>query len=77
MNIKNPLTIAVLVAAAVAAAPVAVAQAAPNCGGTGPGTECVTPGNAELNDALPPTFLPQYPEFSLFGFGRGHGGFHR
>jgi hypothetical protein len=33
----------------------------------------VTPGNAQLNDSLAPDFAPQYPEFSLFGLGRGGG----
>lgn len=36
------------------------------------GTECQTPGNVQINDSLPPDFQPQYPDFSLFGFG-GHG----
>lgn len=60
----------------IAAAPTAAAAIASNCNTGGPGTECVTPGNAQINDALPPDFAPQYPDFSLFGFGR-HGGAHR
>lgn len=69
-----------VVAAAIAAAPTAAA-AAPDplsvaCSSASPGTACVAPGNAQLNDSLPPDFAPQYPDFSLFGLGR-YGGRHR
>jgi hypothetical protein len=53
----------------IAAAPSAAAAPPSNCSVSGPDTECVTPGNAQINDALPPDFESQYPDFSLFGFG--------
>jgi hypothetical protein len=52
------------------AAPAATAATESTCSTGVPGTECVTPGNAQLNDALAPDFESQYPDFSLFGFGR-------
>jgi hypothetical protein len=65
-------------AVAIAAAPAAAAdpggpQVACNSGA--PDSSCVSPGNAQINDSLPPDFTPQYPAFSLFGFG-GHSDGH-
>jgi hypothetical protein len=76
LNYLAPLLAAGAVAAAIAAAP--LAAAAPQglqsaCSSAGPGTECVTPGNAQINDSLAPNFASQYPDFSLFGLGRGGG----
>jgi hypothetical protein len=65
-----------LVAAPAAAAAVPVGTSAA-CSTATPGTECVTAGNAQLNDSLAPDFTPQYPDFSLFGFGGHGGGGHR
>jgi hypothetical protein len=76
--------IALLLAAGAAAVAITVAPTAvadPNtfladCSTGSPGTQCVTPGNAQINDSLAPDFEPQYPDFSFFGLGR-HGGGHR
>lgn len=61
-------------AAAIAAAPTALAATSAAlpvaCSSGSPGTECVTPGNAQINDSIAPDFAPQYPDFSLFGLGR-------
>jgi hypothetical protein len=74
------LLVAGAVAVAIAAAPASIAAvpgAVPAaCSSVGPGTQCLTPGNAQINDSLPPDFAPQYPDFSFFGLGR-HGGGHR
>ncbi|WP_202915134.1 MULTISPECIES: hypothetical protein [unclassified Mycolicibacterium] len=59
--------VAIAVAPIAAAAPAATAT--PTCSSTGPGTECQTPGNVEINDSTPPDFNAQYPLFSLFGYG--------
>jgi hypothetical protein len=51
----------------------------------GPGTECVTPGNAQINDSPPGVSYDPYGDFGLAlggfgggynggGFGGGHGG---
>jgi hypothetical protein len=78
MSSTTMLLAAGAVAVAIAAAPTAAADAGMSqfaCNSGTPGTSCVSPGNAQINDSLPPDFTPQYPDFSLFGFG-GHGG-HR
>jgi hypothetical protein len=81
MGIKTS-SVATLLAAgavtvAIAAAPAAMADSSA-CSSAIPGTSCVTPGNAQLNDSLSPDFAPQYPDFALFGLGRhGGGGGHR
>jgi hypothetical protein len=67
-------------AVAIALAPVAAAAPmgpsdAPTCTSIGPGTECQSPGNVEINASTPPDFESQYPEFSLFGFGGPEHGF--
>ena len=43
----------------------------------GPGSECITPGNAQINDSPPPVGFDPYggEEFAMGGFGF-HGGFH-
>ena len=62
-----PILGAAAVAAAVSAAPIASAapgaQSPPtpqqSCTGSGPGTICQSPGNAQINDAPPPVqFFP-------------------
>jgi hypothetical protein len=82
MGIKTSFVATLLAAGAVtvtiAAAPAAMAADSSACSSAIPGTSCVTPGNAQLNDSLSPDFAPQYPDFSLFGLGRhGVGGVHR
>jgi len=61
---------AVTIAAAPTAAAAGLTRAQTSCSSAMPGSECITPGNAQLNDSLPPDFAPQYPDFSLFGLGR-------
>ncbi|AWT56135.1 hypothetical protein [Mycolicibacterium smegmatis] len=61
-------------AVAIALAPVASAaptddSVVPSCTSIGPGTECQSPGNVELNASIPPDFESQYPAFGLFGLG--------
>ncbi len=52
-----PILGAAAVAAAISAAP--IASAAQSCGGSGGGTVCQSPGNAQINDAPPPVqFFP-------------------
>jgi hypothetical protein len=63
-------------AAAIAAAPIAAAddpsQAAPTCYQSGPGTQCQSSGNVQLNDAPPPVqFYPYGGESGLLGGGGG------
>jgi hypothetical protein len=67
-----PLLAAGAVAAAIVAAPLAAAEPSACSTGT-PGSSCVTPGNAQINDSLAPNFASQYPDFSLFGLGRAGG----
>jgi hypothetical protein len=75
LNYTAPLLAAAAVAAAIVAAPLAAAAADTTACSTGaPGTTCVTPGNAQINDSLPPNFSSQYPDFSLFGLDHGPGG---
>lgn len=62
-------------AVAISLAPIAAAETSA-CGSVGPDTECQTPGNVQINDSAPVQYAPQYPEFSLFGFGVNRGG-HR
>jgi hypothetical protein len=63
--------------AAIVAAPAAFAAPSgppPNaCSSTGSGTECVTPGNAQINDTLPAVtdYYPYGGGLVLGGFG-GH-----
>jgi hypothetical protein len=64
---------------AMAATPMGAANPAPvptACGSTGPGTECVTPGNAQLNDSLPVENYYPYGDFGLAlgGFGGSYHG---
>ncbi|MHC9292143.1 hypothetical protein ACRCUN_06720 [Mycobacterium sp. LTG2003] len=76
----TPLLAAGVGAIAIAVAPIAAAATTPTCGSIGPGTECQTPGNVQINDSTPPDFEPQYPAFSLFGYGgnyaHGYGAGH-
>lgn len=92
MHIKSKSLTAFLAAGAAAvaivAAPAAVAAptgpnpgpVATTCGSTGPGTECVTPGNAQINDSFPVDNYYPYGDFGLAlgGFGGGYhgGGYH-
>ena len=82
----TPLLAAGAAAVAIAAAPIAAAAptasqpgAAPmSCGSVGAGSECITPGNAQINDSPPGVdYYPYGGEgFLLGGFGGFHGG-HR
>jgi len=71
-----PLLAAGAAAVAIVAAPEAAATPQPACSSASPGTACMSPGNAQINDSIMPDFEDQYPEFSLFGLG-GYGGHHR
>lgn len=82
----TPLLVAGAGSLAMALAPIASAAPTPQsdpgsaqttCNNSGPGTECQTPGNVQINDSMPPDFEPQYPMFSLYGYGHGYGGGHR
>ena len=75
-------------AVAIIAAPTAMAAptVAPNpgavptaCSSTGPGTECITPGNAQINDSVPVDNYYPYGGYGLAlgGYGGGYyGGMH-
>ncbi|WP_006241072.1 hypothetical protein [Mycolicibacterium tusciae] len=92
-------TLLALAAAAVAiiAAPTAMAastiaakpgQVLTACDSTGPGTECITPGNAQINDSLPVDNFYSYGSYGypyggyglalggIGGIGGMHGGMH-
>jgi hypothetical protein len=85
MRIKyiSPLLAAGAVAVSIVAAPTAAAaptspsvsgsvQAA--CGDVGPGSQCLTPGNAQINDSPPGVdYYPYGGDLFLLG---GNGGFH-
>lgn len=61
LNHVAPLVGLAAVAVAIAAAPIAAADPGPTqqCAGTGQGTICQSPGNAQINDAPPPvSFFP-------------------
>ena len=74
--------VAITAAPIAAAAPTGAADpgAVQTACSVGPGTECITPGNAQINDSPPPVGFDPYggEEFAMGGFGfRGfHGGFH-
>jgi hypothetical protein len=81
MTIKSNYVATLLAAGATAVAIVAAptASAAPGavqvaCSSATPGSSCLSPGNAQINDSLPPNFLSQEPFYD--GYGR-HGGGHR
>ena len=68
----TPLLAAAGVAAAIVAAPTALAA----------DTVCSSPGNVQINDSAPIQFGPQYPYwagdyFGGYGYGGGHTGGHR
>jgi hypothetical protein len=71
----TPLIAAGAVAAVMAAAPMAAAdstQAAQTCNQSGPGTQCQSPGNVQLNDdPAPVQFYPYGGESGLLGGGGG------
>ena len=85
LNYIAPLLAAGAAAVAIAAAPIAAAAptgaadpgAVQTACSVGPGSECITPGNAQINDSPPPVSFDPYggEEFAIGGFG-GHGGFH-
>jgi hypothetical protein len=81
LNYIAPLLAAGAAAVAIVAAPTAFA-AGPGavqiaCSSATPGTSCITPGNAQINDSLAPNFLSQDPIYDGWGgYGR-HGGGHR
>jgi hypothetical protein len=73
--------VAIAVAPTAAAAPATASQpstAQMSCGSVGSGSECITPGNAQINDSPPGVdYYPYGGEgFLLGGFGGFHGG-HR
>ena len=86
----TPLLVAGAAAVAIVAAPTAAAATAndpgagaPSCtyvGGQFQDNQCQTPGNAQINDSLPPVQpMPQYPYYEGDfggGFHGGGGGFH-
>ena len=86
MRIRSDLVLllaAGAVSAAIVAAPAAFAAPSgphPNeCSSTGSGTECVTPGNAQINDTLPPVsdYYPYGGGLILGGLGGAyHGAMH-
>lgn len=73
--------VAIVAAPTAAAAPTGAANSVPvqtACGSVGPGTECVTPGNAQIDDSTPGVSYDPYGDFGLAlgGFGGGyHGGY--
>lgn len=81
----TPLLAAGALAAAIAAAPTAMADPVQqSCTYLGASeTQCQSPGNAQINDSPPYVqYAPLYPYFGGddfdrggFGFGGGHGGF--
>jgi hypothetical protein len=90
LNYITPLLAAGAAAVAIAAAPAAAAASVndpgagqPSCtyvGGAFQDNQCQTPGNAQINDTLPPVLpTPQYNTFGggYFGGYGGHGGGHR
>lgn len=71
--------VAIVAAPTAAAAPTGATNPVPvqtSCGSVGPGTECVTPGNAQINDSPPGVNYYPYGDFGLAlgGYGGGHGG---
>lgn len=77
----TPLVVAAGAAAAIIAAPAAMAAGTTDQCSAVPGvvdSVCVTPGNAQINDSAPIQYGPQYPywEGGWGGWGGyGHGGF--
>jgi hypothetical protein len=73
----TPLFLSAAAAAAIASAPIAAADSAPdqsNCSAAASDTICQSPGNVEINDSPPPVaYQPQYPYWEG-GFGGFHGG---
>lgn len=73
--------VAIVAAPTAAAAPTGAANSVPvqtACGSVGPDTECVTPGNAQIDDSTPGVNYDPYGDFGLAlgGFGGGyHGGY--
>ena len=58
LNYITSLLAVAAAAVAIAAAPAAVA--ANQCSSVGPGTECQTPGNVQINDSPPPVQYRPY-----------------
>jgi hypothetical protein len=80
----TPLLAAAGAAAAIVAAPSALAADTDQSCTTTPGvdTVCSSPGNVQINDSAPVQFGPQYPYwagdyFGGYGYGGGHAGGHR
>ena len=71
------LLVAPTAAAWIAAAPIALAADSSQACDTGSSdTECVTPGNAQINDSPPPVdYAQQYPYWEgSYGYGGGFNG---
>jgi hypothetical protein len=83
INYITPLLAAGAVAVAIVAAPTAAAaptspsvsgSVQATCGDVGPGSQCLTPGNAQINDSPPEVnYYPYGGDLFLLG---GNGGFH-
>ena len=56
----TPMLAAAGTAAAIIAAPTAMAADTQSCSNTGAGSVCESPGNVQINDSPPVQFTPQY-----------------
>lgn len=72
----TPILAAAGVAAAIIAAPSAMAADVQPCTTMGIGTMCESPGNVQINDSAPVQFYPQYDyspgDFFHGAYNRGH-----
>jgi hypothetical protein len=74
----TPMLAAAGAAAAILAAPSAMAADVQSCGGTAvTNTVCKSPGNVQINDSTPAQFVPQYPYTAGGYVGGPIGHFHR
>ena len=75
------MLLAAAAATAIAAAPIAAADPAPDqssCSDATPDSICQTPGDVEINDSPPPVeYQPQYPYWEGSFDGYGHHTRHR
>jgi hypothetical protein len=72
----TPILAAAGAAAAIVAAPSAMAADVQSCTTTGVQTACQSPGNVQINDSVPAPFYPQYDyspgDFFHGAYNRGH-----
>jgi hypothetical protein len=69
--------VAIVVAPTAAAAPMGTKNPGPvqtTCNSAGPGTVCITPGNAQIDDS--PAAVSTYPYYPYGGFSEFDHGFH-